>query len=63
MNLMPDTPSTQERATSVYNFSVTEGIKRGLRDFDEGNFMTREESKAVRSPKAWLPNTMRNSLR
>ena len=44
--------SSQERAASVYDLSVTEGIKRGLRDFDEGNFMTREESKALRSSKA-----------
>ena len=44
--------SSQERAASAYDWSVAEGIASGLRQFDEGDYMTREESRAMRSAKA-----------
>lgn len=44
--------SAQERAANAYDRSVAEGVAAGLRQFDEGGFVTREESRAARSAKA-----------
>ena len=44
--------STQERAANAYDRSVAEGIAIGLRQFDEGDYITREESRTMRPAKA-----------
>ena len=40
--------SSQERSASAYDQSVARGIADGLRQFEEGDFLTREESRAAR---------------
>ena len=44
--------SSQERVASAYDRAVTYGIACGLRQFDEGDYLTREESRAMRRAKA-----------
>jgi DNA-damage-inducible protein J len=44
--------SSQERAASAYDRSIADDITRGVRQFDEGNYMTRGESRAARPTKA-----------
>ena len=44
--------STQDRVASAYDKTVADGVARGLRQFDEGEFMTREQSRALRPNKA-----------
>ena len=44
--------SSKERATNAYDQSVVEGIANGLRQFDDGDYITREESRSMRSTKA-----------
>lgn len=44
--------SSRERAANEYDRSVAEGIRQGLRQIDVGNYLTREESQAMRKTKA-----------
>lgn len=44
--------SSLERSASAYDRSVADGIARGLQQFEEGNFLTREESRTMRKAKA-----------
>lgn len=44
--------SSQERAASAYDRAVADGIARGMRQFEEGDYMTREASRAMRQTKA-----------
>ena len=40
--------SAYERAGRAYDSTVAEGIAKGLRQFDEGEYVTREESRQAR---------------
>ena len=44
--------SAYERAGRAYDSTVAEGIAKGLRQFDEGNYVTREESRQARATQA-----------
>ena len=44
--------SAHERAGRAYDSTVAEGIARGLHQFDEGNYVTREESRQARATQA-----------
>lgn len=44
--------SSMERSAPSYDGAVAEGIARGLRQFEEGDYLTREESRAIRGAKA-----------
>ena len=41
--------SAYERAGRAYDSTVAEGIAKGLHQFDEGNYVTREESRQART--------------
>ena len=41
--------SSQQRMALAYDLAVVEGVNRGLHDFQEGDFLTREESRAQRA--------------
>ena len=43
--------SSQERAASSYDRAVADGIARGLEQFERGDYLTREESRAMRRAK------------
>ena len=44
--------SAYERAGRAYDSTVAEEIARGLHQFDEGNYVTREESRQARAAQA-----------
>ena len=44
--------SAHERAGRAYDSTISEGIAKGLRQFDEGNYVTREESRQARATQA-----------
>jgi len=46
--------SPQERVASAYDRTVADGIARGLRQFEEGDYLTREEARAMRRAKAGI---------
>ena len=43
--------SSRERVASAYDRMVAGGIERGLRQFDEGDYFTRAESREMRKTK------------
>lgn len=43
--------STRERAANAYDQVVATGIERGLRQFREGDYFTRDESREMRKSK------------
>ena len=43
--------SARERAANSYDRAVSDGIALGLRQFEEGEFLAREESRAMRKAK------------
>lgn len=46
--------STSERAVNAYDEMVAQGLWQGYRDLEEGSYISREDSRALRASRAVL---------